>query len=326
MLPDPSAADHLFPSRAPPSRESDDADVRARRDVAGTSGDETTGRDSSGFDTDATEETSEDEKRDDDDDRAAASAAALAKEPAKEPRRNASIGLDRFPALRDAARVFWGTDGSRVEDWSTCDWMCSKVLAPYARAHPDSAAAARALLGWARDASAPPFARRAALVAFVGDVDGDDKASSPDARFGDGFVMELAGTCAAALGIAAHVERGDIPGTLSVFAETLGERDPGETSDPTTDPEAWVRIGARWMLSLCARAMERAAGERARDDRARTEATREKKNASNVEKKGDSGARTVEMSAGDESPPASARSKPTKRPRSTRKRPRAAQA
>ena len=103
--------------------------------MAGTSGDETTGRDSSGFDTDATEETSEDEKRDDDDDRAAASAAALAKEPAKEPRRNASIGLDRFPALRDAARVFWGTDGSRVEDWSTCDWMCSKVLAPYARAH-----------------------------------------------------------------------------------------------------------------------------------------------------------------------------------------------
>ena len=276
MLPDPSAADHLFPPRAPPSRESDDADVRARRDVAGTSGDETTGRDSSGFETDATEETSEDEQRDDDDDRRRA-AAALAKEPAKEPRRNASIGLDRFPALRDAARVFWGTDGSRVEDWSTCDWMCSKVLAPYARAHPDSAAAARALLGWARDASAPPFARRAALVAFVGDVDGDDKASSPDARFGDGFVMELAGTCAAALGIAAHVERGDIPGTLSVFAETLGERDPGETSDPTTDPEAWVRIGARWMLSLCARAMERAAGERARRPRADRGDARKKK-------------------------------------------------
>jgi hypothetical protein len=300
VLPDPSAADHLFPSRAPSSRESDDADVRARRDVAGTSGDETTGRDSSGFETDATEETSDDDEKrypDDDDDRAAASELAV---------RNASIEIDRFPALRDAARVFWATDGSRVEDWSTCDWMCSKVLAPYARAHPDSAAAARCLLNWARDASAPPFARRAALVAFVGDVDGDDEASSPDARFGDGFMMELSLTCAAALGIAARVERGDIPGTLSVFAETLGEKDPGETSDPTTDPEAWVRIGARWMLSLCARAMERAAGERARDfPEARTKATREKKNASNVE--GDS-------------------TTPTKKPRSSRKRPRAAQA
>ena len=303
MLPDPSAADHLFPSRAPSSRESDDADVRARRDVAGTSGDETTGRDSSGFETDATEESSDDEKRypDDDDDRAAASELAV---------RNGSIEIDRFPALRDAARVFWATDGSRVEDWSTCDWMCSKVLAPYARAHPDSASAARCLLNWARDASAPPFARRAALVAFVGDVDGDDEASSPDARFGDGFMMELSLTCAAALGIAARVERGDIPGTLSVFAETLGEKDPGETSDPTTDPEAWVRIGARWMLSLCARAMERAAGERARDfPEARTKA------------------RTAETkSPADGSPPASARSTPTKKPRSSRKRPRAGQA
>ena len=233
--------------------------------------------------------------------------------------RNASIEIDRFPALRDAARVFWATDGSRVEDWSTCDWMCSKVLAPYARAHPDSASAARCLLNWARDASAPPFARRAALVAFVGDVDGDDEASSPDARFGDGFMMELSLTCAAALGIAARVERGDIPGTLSVFAETLGEKDPGETSDPTTDPEAWVRIGARWMLSLCARAMERAAVERARDfPEARTKATREKKNASNVQ--GDSNARSAETkSPADGSPP-------TKKPRSSRKRPRAAQA
>jgi hypothetical protein len=272
--------------------------------VAGTSGDETTGRDSSGFETDATEETSDDDEKrypDDDDDRAAASELAV---------RNGSIEIDRFPALRDAARVFWATDGSRVEDWSTCDWMCSKVLAPYARAHPDSAAAARCLLNWARDASAPPFARRAALVAFVGDVDGDDEASSPDARFGDGFMMELSLTCAAALGIAARVERGDIPGTLSVFAETLGEKDPGETSDPTTDPEAWVRIGARWMLSLCARAMERAAGERARDfPEARTKA------------------RTAETkSPADGSPPASARSTPTKKPRSSRKRPRAAQA
>ena len=162
--------------------------------------------------------------------------------------------MDRFPALRDAALVFWATDDSRVEDWSTCDWMCSKVLGPYARRHPASGDAARALLRWARDASAPPFARRAALVAFVNDVDGDDEAEeSAEARFGSGFLDELAGTCAAALGVG-KVKDGD--GETAADASATPS-DPGETSDPTTDPEAWVRIGARWMLSLCARATER---------------------------------------------------------------------
>ena len=45
---------------------------------------------------------------------------------------------------------------------------------------------------------------------------------------------------------------------------------PGERSDPTSDPEAWVRIGARWMLSLCAAECERVAkAETARTGRGR---------------------------------------------------------
>jgi hypothetical protein len=322
VLPDPSAADHLFPPRAPSkAREGDDADKPDRRDVAGRTRDVFSNRLSRSDFTAASEfrGVSDDRGAEETDVSETASGTSVSNDAsALSAFRDADAddeahqeseeyegggSMDRFPALRDAALVFWATDDSRVEDWSTCDWMCSKVLSPYARRHPASGDAARALLRWARDASAPPFARRAALVAFVGDVDGDDEASSPDARFGDGFMMELSLTCAAALGIAARVERGDIPGTLSVFAETLGEKDPGETSDPTTDPEAWVRIGARWMLSLCARAMERAAGERARDfPEARTKA------------------RTAETKS-----PADG-STPTKKPRSSRKRPRAAQA
>ena len=278
MLPDPSAADHLFPSRAASRRESDDADVRARRNVARTKRDVFT-RETSGEENESggreTETSDSDASGDDAARRRDGSVAhdptsdppdgsALKPPPAAsddaDPKPDAASASDRFPALRDAAGAFWAADAGRVRDWSTCDRMCSKVLGPYARAHPEAGDAARALLRWAREPDAPPFARRAALVTFVNDVDDDDDAHSAEARFGDGFVSLLAGTCAAALGIRARVlTRGgeNACANACVFAEALGERDEGETSDLTTDPEAWVRVGARWMLSLCARAAER---------------------------------------------------------------------
>ena len=248
VLPDPSAADHLFPPRAPSRREGDDADVRDRRDVAGTTNDVFSNRlpddDRSSDFTDAsdggTSRGAETESK-----------TESTTESKTESKTSVSVDVsdrDRFPALRDAALVFWATDDSRVEDWSTCDWMCSKVLGPYARKHPATGDAARALLHWAHDTSAPPFARRAALVTFVNDVDDNDFASaeaSANARFGSGFVAELAATCSAALGV-----RGGTRGRKRGFA---GERDPGETSDPTTDPEAWVRIGAVDALVVRAR-------------------------------------------------------------------------
>ena len=335
VLPDPSAADHLFPSRASSRRESDDADVRARRNAAETTrGAPTGGGSSGGFET----ETSDSEPGDDDARRgdpaneptidppvrSAPKPTVVTSDDADASARARASASDRFPALRDAADVFWAADARRVRDWSTCDWMCSKVLAPYARAHPEAGDAARALLRWARDASAPPFARRAALVAFVNDVDGDDEATSAEARFGDGFVSLLAGTCAAALGVRARVPRrggedGGVADGGRFFAEALGEAsDAGETSDPTTDPEAWVRIGARWMLSLCARALERAARGASRGARGAgtsAETTR-------VAVGGDASGAGV----GSASAAKGTRPKPAKKPRSRRGRKRAAPA
>ena len=144
VLPDPSAADHLFPPRAPSRREGDDADVRDRRDVAGTTNDVFSNRlpddDRSSDFTDASDGGTSRGWRSE-------SKTESTTESKTESKTSVSVDVsdrDRFPALRDAALVFWATDDSRVEDWSTCDWMCSKVLGPYARKHPASGDAARA--------------------------------------------------------------------------------------------------------------------------------------------------------------------------------------
>jgi len=271
VLPDPAAADHLFPSRATSPENDDDANVRASLAAfseapkeAGASGGPTT---------------------------------RGARESETPPRDKIGGGSRNtegyFPVISDAAKLFFANpeSASRIEDWSACDWMCAKVLGPYVRSHPNSDRAARALLHWARTENAPPFARRAALVSFVNaltdESESEDERRSPtggDALFGDGFVAELAATCAWTLGIRVCVPGdgdGTIPGEVrretkpasgidaretdlkrivETVDETVSARDLGETSDPTTDPEAWVRIGARWMVSLCARAMGRSDG------------------------------------------------------------------
>lgn len=199
---------------------------------------------------------------------------------------------DGFPALRDARLAFEDPGDSGVHDWSTCDWMAAKVLGPYVAAHPRPRDAARALMTWAAlpTGAATPWMRRAGLTSFVNLVDGDGEptlsprmrkssSSTPppsssrvepaegrarggDALFGDGFVLELASACGAALGV------GDsrVPSSSSSLAADAvlpdSNQDQGETADPTGDPEAWVRVGARWMLSLCVRECERAEAER----------------------------------------------------------------
>ena len=191
---------------------------------------------------------------------------------------------DGFPALRDARLAFEDPGDSGVHDWSTCDWMAAKVLGPYVAAHPRPRDAARALMTWAAlpTGAATPWMRRAGLTSFVNLVDGDGeptlsprmrksssttpprsssrvepaegRARGGDALFGDGFVLELASACGAALGAGGS----RVP--TSSFSPQ--DQDPGETADPTGDPEAWVRVGARWMLSLCVRECERAEAER----------------------------------------------------------------
>ena len=191
---------------------------------------------------------------------------------------------DGFPALRDARLAFEDPGDSGVHDWSTCDWMAAKVLGPYVAAHPRPRDAARALMTWAAlpTGAATPWMRRAGLTSFVNLVDGDGeptlsprmrksssstlprsssrvepaegRARGGDALFGDGFVLELASACGAALGAGGS----RVP--TSSFSPQ--DQDPGETADPTGDPEAWVRVGARWMLSLCVRECDRAEKER----------------------------------------------------------------
>ena len=179
---------------------------------------------------------------------------------------------DGFPALRDARLAFEDPGDSGVHDWSTSDWIASKVLGPYVAAHPRPRDAARALMAWSAlpaDA-ATPWMRRAGLTSFVNLVEGDGGSPSPRTRntsltsssrarggddlFGDGFVLELASACGAALGAGGS----RVP--TSSFSPQ--DQDPGETADPTGDPEAWVRVGARWMLSLCVRECDRAEKER----------------------------------------------------------------
>jgi len=210
--------------------------------------------------------------------------------------------------LRDVFDAFTDPAASGVHDWSTCDWMAAKVLGPYVAAHPRARDAARALLAWPASLDAPPWLRRVGLVAFVNLVDGegddgfddDDAATTPrggDALFGEGFVLELARACGAALGVGAIVSEkreeeermGEVAaGEKEARAKrsvvrrdggsdawtapgaVLDAAGPGERSDPTSDPEAWVRIGARWMLSLCAAECERVAkAETARTGRGR---------------------------------------------------------
>ena len=82
---------------------------------------------------------------------------------------------DGFPALRDARLAFEDPGDSGVHDWSTSDWMASKVLGPYVAAHPRPRDAARALMAWSAlpaDA-ATPWMRRAGLTSFVNLVEGD---------------------------------------------------------------------------------------------------------------------------------------------------------
>jgi hypothetical protein len=189
---------------------------------------------------------------------------------------------DGFPALRDARLAFEDPGDSGVHDWSTCDWMAAKVLGPYVAAHPRPRDAARALMTWAAlpTGAATPWMRRAGLTSFVNLVDGDGEltlsprrrkssSSSPspssarggDALFGDGFVLELASACGAALGVGgSRVPSSSLAAAGAVVPDS--NQDQGETADPTGDPEAWVRVGARWMVSLCVRECERAEADR----------------------------------------------------------------
>ena len=78
------------------------------------------------------------------------------------------------PVLRDLAEIFRDPGDNGVSDWSTSDWLSTKVLGPYVAWHPRRRAAARSLMGWAaqRRGMASVWMRRAGMVSFVNLVQG----------------------------------------------------------------------------------------------------------------------------------------------------------
>ncbi|HEV3408231.1 MAG TPA: DNA alkylation repair protein [Gaiellaceae bacterium] len=67
--------------------------------------------------------------------------------------------------LADVPRLARPFAEGDIDDWSTCDWYCVKVLGPFIERAPDPRAAAEAVAAWRSAESL--WQRRAAAVAFV---------------------------------------------------------------------------------------------------------------------------------------------------------------
>ena len=76
-------------------------------------------------------------------------------------------------ALADVPRLAQPFEAGHIDDWSTCDWYCVKVLGPFVERSDDPRPRAEAIAGWRGAESL--WQRRAAGVAFVNLVRrGDD--------------------------------------------------------------------------------------------------------------------------------------------------------
>lgn len=96
-------------------------------------------------------------------------AIALLREPFAEDKLAGILALQErlLPAL-DAAdiRAIGAVFGEgHITDWSTCDWLCVKVLGRLVAQGPDHQGIARALAAWCHEQ--PLWQRRASVVAFV---------------------------------------------------------------------------------------------------------------------------------------------------------------
>ena len=67
--------------------------------------------------------------------------------------------------VADVPRLARPFAARHIDDWSTCDWYCVKVLGPFVERVPDRRAAAEAVAAWR--AAESLWQRRAAAVAFA---------------------------------------------------------------------------------------------------------------------------------------------------------------
>ena len=91
------------------------------------------------------------------------------------------LTLQHVPAL---ARPF---ERRCIQDWSTCDWYCVKVLGPFVERGEDRRRRSEAIAGWR--SAATLWQRRAAAVSFV-------NLAPQGERFFDGFTDLLLTVCA----------------------------------------------------------------------------------------------------------------------------------
>ncbi|CAA9274341.1 MAG: hypothetical protein AVDCRST_MAG10-3498 [uncultured Acidimicrobiales bacterium] len=102
--------------------------------------------------------------------------------------------LDRL-TLRHVPALAQPLERGHIEDWSTCDWYCVKVLGRFVAMGEDRRLRAEAIAGWRT--SRALWQRRAAAVSFV-------NLASQGERFFDGFTDLVLTVCAANVADAAR--------------------------------------------------------------------------------------------------------------------------
>lgn len=175
------------------------------------------------------------------------------------------------PVLDDVGELFADESLTGVCEWSSCDWLCMKVLGPWVAGHPRPRDAARELMSWSRrDATKTSvWERRAGHVAFISYIRdksrdkaagvkrkrpaaGEAKPAKPptggDELFGDGFLLELIGACDAAL---ADPQRFAQTGCGWVLRYCLLERRAATVEVLTRRAPGMTTEGMRYALEKC---------------------------------------------------------------------------
>lgn len=177
--------------------------------------------------------------------------------------------------LADVRRLFDDDSPTGVNEWSTCDWLCLKVLGPYvAGVRPREArrAAARSLMAWSspRDPVAPVapasvWCRRAGHVAFVSHIVDKNKNKSTSTskkakakvnvtkkrKYGEGDERERDGEKAGRESAGGRSDDDDATGGDELFGEGWLLELIAACDAALASRERFAQTGAGWVLRYC---------------------------------------------------------------------------
>ena len=156
--------------------------------------------------------------------------------------------------LADLPRLARPFEDGQIDDWSTCDWYCVKVLGPFVEAAQDRREAAEAVAAWRF--AAPLWQRRAASVAFV-------NVAPQGESFFPGFTALLLDVCATNVGDGARFSQTSVGWLL----RELSRADPNAVT-------RFVRTHASEMSSEARRSATARLRRRAHDERPRARGAR----------------------------------------------------